>query len=78
MMNYNLSSLLMAFWGLLLVIAITHAQTYKWTDEHGRISFTDDLSRVPEKYGESAVRIGELEKEPKKEWWMEYDKERPI
>jgi hypothetical protein len=56
---------------------VAHAQTYKWTDEHGRVSFTDDLSNVPEKYRKSATRIGEPEKEPKNEWWMQYDKNRP-
>ena len=76
-MNYKLASLLFVFWGALLVTTITQAQTYKWTDEHGRVSFTDDLSNVPEKYRGSAVRIGELEKEPKNEWWMRYDKNRP-
>ena len=77
MMKYKRAILVMAFWGLLLSISITHAQTYKWTDEHGRACFTDDLSKVPEKYRESAARIGEMEKEPKKEWWMQYDKNRP-
>ncbi len=52
-MNHKFASLLTAFLGALLVTAITHAQTYKWTDGHGRICFTDDLSRVPEKYIES-------------------------
>lgn len=76
MMNYKLASLLTVFLGALMVTAITHAQTYKWTVEHGRTCFTDDLSRVPEKYRESAIRTGELEKEPNKEWWMQYDKSR--
>ncbi|NWG03601.1 MAG: DUF4124 domain-containing protein [Syntrophaceae bacterium] len=67
----------MAFGGLFFVVSTAQAQTYKWTYEQGRVRFTDDLSKVPEKYRKSAVRIGELEKEPKKEWWMEYDKNRP-
>jgi hypothetical protein len=62
MMNYKLASILAVFLGALLATAITHAQTYKWTDENGRISFTDDLSKVPEKYRKTAVRIGELER----------------
>lgn len=77
MKNCKLIIISMAFWGLFLVVSTAQAQTYKWTDEHGRISFTDELSKVPEKYRESAVRIGELEKEPKKEWWMQYDKNLP-
>ncbi len=66
----------MVFWGLFLLFSTAQAQTYKWTDEQGRVSFTDDLSSVPEKYRKSAVRIGEPEKEPKNEWWMQYDKNR--
>jgi hypothetical protein len=77
MKNYKLIPLLMAFWWLSLGISVVYAQTYKWIDEHGRVSFTDDLSNVPEKYRKSAVRIGELEREPKNEWWMQYDKSRP-
>jgi len=77
MTNRKLARLLMVFMGILLVIPITQAQTYKWTDEHDRVSFTDDLSKVPEKYRDAAVRLGEQEKEPKKEWWRQYDKNRP-
>ena len=77
MVNYKLFFSLTVFLGALLVAAIIHAQTYKWTDEHGRVSFTDDLSNVPEKYRKSAIRIGEPEKGPKNEWWMQYDKNRP-
>jgi viroplasmin and RNaseH domain-containing protein len=77
MKNYRHVTLLAAFLGLLVCISTAQAQTYKWTDEHARTYFTDDLSKVPEKYRDSAVRIGEPEKEPKKEWWMQYDKNRP-
>ena len=77
MKKHKLIPLLMVFWWLSLSISVVHAQTYKWTDENGRISFTDDLSKVPEKYRKSATRIGEPEKEPKNEWWMQYDKNRP-
>jgi len=75
-MNYKPAILLMVFFGLLLIISIAHAQTYKWTDEHGRVSFTDDLSNVLEKYRKSAIRIGDPEKGPKNEWWMQHDKNR--
>jgi hypothetical protein len=77
MKRYKFIPLLMAFWVLSLSISVAQAQTYKWTDENGRISFTDDVSNVPEKYRKSAGPIGELEKEPKKEWWMQYDKNWP-
>jgi hypothetical protein len=73
MQNCRLIIISVVFWGLFLVLSNAQAQTYKWTDEHGRISFTDDLSQVPEKYRKSAVRIGELTKDPKQEWWRQYD-----
>ena len=77
-MNHcKLIILLMAFWGLSLSLSMAQAQTHKWTDEQGRVSFTDDPSKVPEKYRKSAVRIGDLEKEPRQEWWRQYDKNRP-
>lgn len=34
------------------------AQVYSWTDEHGRLRFADDFSKVPEEYKKSAVPIG--------------------
>jgi hypothetical protein len=77
MKHYKLAILLTVFLGALLGTTISATQTYKWTDEHGRVSFTDDLSKVPEKYRKSAVHIGELEKKPKQEWWMQYDRNRP-
>jgi len=77
MKKYKVAILVMAFSGLLLAVSTAQAQTHKWTDDHGRISFTDDLSKVPVKYRDSAVRIGELEKEQKEERWIQYDRNRP-
>jgi len=34
----------------ILLISPCYAEMYKWVDEKGRIHFSDDLSRVPEKY----------------------------
>ena len=67
MKNYRNATLLMAFCGLLLSISIAHGQIYKWTDEHGNIGLTDDLSTIPEKYRESATQIGPSD-EPKEDW----------
>ena len=66
MKNCRLIIISMAFWGLFLVVSTAQAQTYKWTDEHSRIFFTDDLSKVPEKYRKSVVHIGELERSQSK------------
>lgn len=67
MKNYRNATLFMAFCGLLLSMSIAYGQTYKWTDEHGNIGLTDDLSTTPEKYRESATQIGPSE-EPKENW----------
>lgn len=48
MKNYKLIILSMGFWGIFLLLSTAHAQTYKWTDEHGNVGLTDDLSTVPE------------------------------
>ena len=36
------------------VASLTYGQMYKWVDEKGCIHFTDDLSKVPEKYRREA------------------------
>lgn len=35
---------------LLIMPCITFAEIYKWINDDGSIGFTDDLSKVPEKY----------------------------
>jgi hypothetical protein len=66
MTNYKFTILLMVFIGALLVTATSHAQTYKWTDEHGNVGLTDDISTIPEKYRESATQLGPPE-EPRED-----------
>ena len=66
MKNYRNTILSMAFCILLSSLSIAHGQIYKWTDEHGNIGLTDDLSTIPEKYRESATQIGPTE-EPKED-----------
>lgn len=77
MKRWRLMITSITFLGLFMLASTVQAQTYQWTDEHGRVSFTDDLSKVPKKYRNSTIRIGEPEKEPKNEWWMQYYKNRP-
>lgn len=36
----------------------SHGQTYKWVDDQGAVHFTDDLSRVPERYRKGLEKIG--------------------
>lgn len=38
------------FVGLMVIAAIAHAVTYKWTDSSGGVHFTDNLDKVPAKY----------------------------
>ena len=43
---------------LLPLVAVSHSWSgsiYQWTDENGNVGFTDDLSKIPEKYRSSAV-----------------------
>jgi Skp family chaperone for outer membrane proteins len=39
---------------LLLVISISHAEVYKWTDDKGTVHFTEDPATIPEKYRDKA------------------------
>ena len=36
-------------------------EIYRWTDERGTVHFTDDVSKIPQKYSEEAERIEVLE-----------------
>ena len=70
MNKHNLIHLFMAFWWLSFSVSVVYAQTYKWTDEYGIIGLTDDLSTIPEKYRESATRLGPPE-EPREDRWTQ-------
>jgi hypothetical protein len=41
---------------LLMIPFLVHAEVYKWVDEKGTIHFTDDNSRIPEKYGQQVEK----------------------
>ena len=51
------------FWWAILIIISLHSpflfsgEVYRWTDERGTAHFTDDPSRIPEKFFEQAERI---------------------
>lgn len=36
--------------GLLIIPCLVHGEVYRWVDEKGTVSFTDDYSTIPEKY----------------------------
>jgi hypothetical protein len=42
--------------GLLMIPFLVHAEVYKWVDEKGTVNFTDDNSRIPEKYGQQVEK----------------------
>jgi hypothetical protein len=42
--------------GLLMIPHLVHAEVYKWMDEKGTVHFTDDNSRIPEKYGQQVEK----------------------
>lgn len=41
---------------LLMIPFLGHPEVYKWLDEKGTVHFTDDNSRIPEKYGQQVER----------------------
>ncbi|TYT73595.1 DUF4124 domain-containing protein [Desulfobotulus mexicanus] len=47
--------------GLFFLVNHTSAEFYQYRDEAGRIVFTDDLSRLPEKEREAVLRFESLE-----------------
>lgn len=42
--------LIIPLWICMLLAQPLYAKVYKWTDEDGRTYFTDDSSKIPEKY----------------------------
>jgi len=40
--------------GLLTIPFLAHAEFYKWIDDKGEVHFTDDYSKIPEKYRPAA------------------------
>ncbi len=47
--------------GFLITPFLAHPEVYKWVDEKGTVHFTDDHSRIPEKYGPQVERRPLLE-----------------
>ncbi len=50
----------MRHWVIALLIALAHAgsasaEVYRWTDEHGKLHFTQTLQQVPSRYREQAL-----------------------
>jgi len=41
---------------LLMIPFLVHTEVYRWVDEKGTVHFTDDNSRVPEKYGQQVEK----------------------
>ncbi len=50
----------LAFITLLLLInaSLSAAEVYKWVDEQGIVHFSDDITRVPERYRQGIQKIG--------------------
>jgi len=44
----------------LLALSALHAETYRWVDGRGVVSYTDNPLSIPEQYRKKAVRIDEL------------------
>ena len=55
------------YWAICAILAFSvpaYAEFYKYTDESGRVRYTDDLSKVPEKQREKIQKYGVQEKAP--------------
>lgn len=49
----------MFLFALIMVLAVpVAAETYKWIDSRGTVSFTDDLAKVPERYRSKVETLG--------------------
>ena len=57
---------LMCFAVLFLATPSFSQQTYRWTDDKGTVHFTDDPSRVPDRYKEQVIPIEAPESSPPK------------
>ncbi len=49
-------------WAIFLTIflhvpSLSSGEVYRWTDEKGTVHFTDDASKIPERYSDQAERI---------------------
>ncbi len=42
--------------GLLITPFLVHAEVYRWVDEKGDVHFTDDYSKIPEKYKQQSEK----------------------
>jgi len=51
-----------------LLAAPASGEVYTWTDEHGRVHMTDDLSTVPPQYRKGAKRPEQADASPDRRW----------
>jgi replicative superfamily II helicase len=56
--------LLIVFTGVMLWAAPLLAETYSWVDEKGTYNFTEDYSRVPQKYRKNVEKRDSIEAPP--------------
>ncbi|MBL0226004.1 MAG: DUF4124 domain-containing protein [Geobacteraceae bacterium] len=56
--------LLTALAGLLLFAVPLSAETYSWVDDNGTYNFTEDYSRVPQKYRKNVGTRGNMDGRP--------------
>jgi Domain of unknown function (DUF4124) len=47
---------------ILWTAALTGAETYKWTDDKGTVSFTDDPALIPSRYRSNALTVKDASK----------------
>jgi len=58
-MGFRLFLIAILFFGLFLITPYSSSEeVYRWTDEKGTIHFTDDASKIPERYRREAEGMG--------------------
>jgi clan AA aspartic protease (TIGR02281 family) len=59
---------ILPFFIVIVLVSLSYGEMYKWVDEKGTIHFTDDFSKIPEKYrSDTESRKTPKEASPKKE-----------
>jgi hypothetical protein len=48
--------MILATMTIMCLVAVANSQTYRWTDDRGVVSFSDDLNDVPAKYRQKVIK----------------------
>jgi hypothetical protein len=54
--RFIMKIVILASMTLMCLVAVANGQTYRWTDDRGVVSFTDNLNDVPAKYRQKVIK----------------------